>query len=92
LVFQISKKEFLPQNLPQFFTGIKIQTTNQLWMAPLRGQRRPLASFARGGGWYGMVFQFDATLRPSMRVFKIHAWRWKYFREETHSKKYGKNS
>jgi hypothetical protein len=53
--FPISWKEFLRQNLPQFFTGIKIQTTNQLWIAPLMSQKRPLVSFDRGGGWYDMV-------------------------------------
>jgi hypothetical protein len=31
--------------------------------------------FCMGGWLYGMVFQFEATLRPSMRIFEIYAWR-----------------
>ena len=58
--FPISWKEFLPQNLPQFFTRMKISSTLQLWIASLRGQRRSLVSFV----WGACKTLWSDNLRP----------------------------
>ena len=70
---------------------MKISSTPQLWIASLRGQRRSLVSFVGGVAGNPMVGQFEAALRPSMRVFKICTRGWKSFEGAIPSKRYNKS-